>query len=318
MNARGPVGFFGKVPAQGDFVRANVSDPAALQLVHWLEDGNELLHRCGAKLEGEPLAFLFRPLEADRALVGALGPGRDAVGREFPAAVFVPMPALDLVDSFPLVPAAFSAFLRQAHELLADLDKLMSTQITDRLARLQLPGAAELAAAQALACDAAGEPGRDLQERIFGRAPGGQQYYAFRTFQVACRRARETGTARANIAIDCPCARESDVWAWLELARGLLRERTLPSFVWRHGGAAAALVLSPAAPTPAVFPFFASPPHGSQSIWPLRTPQVSAMAAASRALSPSQLAVIDRPDATVGELVASLSESHEGSGAHRI
>jgi hypothetical protein len=108
-----------------------------------------------------------------------------------------------------------------------------------------------------------------------------------------------------NIALQCPCGKESDLWVWLELARRLLRWPTPPSFVWRHSSATP-LVLSFGAPSPAILPFFASSSHPSQNIWPLTTRDELAVASASKALSATQVAGIDRRDATVDELITSL------------
>jgi type VI secretion system protein ImpM len=303
MSAHGPIGLFGKIPAQADFLRVNASDPAALALVRWLEEGNDALYRAGARLSAEPLGFLFPSFCGDRALVGAIGPGSDKVGRSFPLAVFVP--ARDLAGTFPLVPVLYRAFLDAARELLAAAAELAPPQIGERLSRLPLPGPSDAAAALTWAREAGGERARDLQQRLFTELPEGQQYYAFRTFQVACQPLRGRDPGRVNLALDCPCAREGDAWVWLELGRRALGWPQPPPFFWR-GGAAPGLVLSLGAPPPAILPFLSAPPRESQRIWPLKTRQAPAVASARKALSAAQLATMERSDVTVDELVASL------------
>jgi len=211
----------------------------------------------------------------------------------------------DLTEAFPLVPDLYRAFFEGACALLADAPTLASRQIADRLRHLQLPGSSDLAAAQSAARDAGAERVRELLQRLFGDAAG-SEHYAFWTFEVACQKVRGRDPGRVNVALDCPCARETDAWVWLELARRVLRWPAPPQFFWRNG-TDSALVLSLGSPPPAVLAFFSSPPQPSQKIWPLRTQQPSAVAAARKALSAAHLSAIERPDATVADLVASLS-----------
>ncbi len=301
----GPVGLFGKIPAQGDFLRVNASDPAALALVRWLEDGNEALHRGGAKLGPEPLGFLFRSPEGDRALVGALGPGTDKVGRSFPLTVFVSVAGRDLAAVFPIVPVLYRPLLEAARTLLAEAPGLTAPQVAGRVSQLPLPGAGDVAGAQDWARQAGRESARDLQRRLFGEPTEGQQYYAFRTFQTASQPVRGRDPGRVNLALDCPCVHEVDAWVWLELARRTLGWPLPPPFFWRDG-ASRALLLSLGAPPPALLPFLSATPRESQKIWPLRTRQAPAIAAARKALPPAHLAALDRPDVTVEDLVTSL------------
>jgi type VI secretion system protein ImpM len=304
--ARPAIGVFGKVRAQGDFLRINASDPALPAFAHFVEDGNELLHQAATPLGPEPIGFVFSAPESGRALVGGIGPGIDLVGRAYPLAIFAALPGRDLCNAFPLVPSLYRNFLQAACALLREAPDLPARQIAERITSLPLPGPSDLAAAESIAQEARSERARELQHRLFGDPASGQHYYAFRTFQVACRPVRGQDPGRINLALDCPCDREADASVWLDLARRLLQWRTPPSFFFR-GGARPALVISLGAPPPAVLPFFAAAPRGNQKIWPLTTQQPAAVFAARKSLPTSQLLAIDGPDATVGELVASLS-----------
>ena len=304
--ARPAVGLFGKIRAQGDFVRINASDPAVPPFVRWLEEGNELLHRAGTMLGPEPIGFLFAG--SDRVLVGAIGAGMDSVGRPYPLALFTALAGGELRGTFPLVPALHRGFLQGASALLGKAPDLPVREIAERLAALDLPGAPDRAAAESIACEARGERARELEQRVFGDVASGQQYYAFRTFQVGCQPLRGRDPGRVNVALDCPCERDGDLSIWLELARRLLQWPVPPSFFFRSG-ARPALVLSLGSPPPAVLPFFAAAPRGNQRIWPLTTQQAAAVSAARKSLPTSQLLVIDGPHVTVEELLTSLSVS---------
>jgi type VI secretion system protein ImpM len=304
--ARPAIGVFGKVRAQGDFLRINASDPATPAFARFLEDGNEQLHHAGTPLGPESIGFVFAAPESGRALVGALGPGMDSVGRPYPLAIFAPVPGRDLSDAFPLVPALYRGFLQSAGALLREAPDLPPRQIAERIGSLPLPGPSDLAAAESIAQEARSERARELEHRLFGDPANGQHYYAFRTFQIGCKPVRGQDPGRINLALDCPCHREADASVWLDLARRLLQWRTPPTFFFR-GGARPALVISLGKPPPAVLPFFAAAPRGNQKIWPLTTQQPAAVSVARKSLPTSQLLAIDGPNVTVGELIASLS-----------
>jgi len=302
---RPAIGVFGKIRAQGDFLRINAADPALPAFARWLEDGNELRHQAATPLAPEPFGFVFSAPDTGRALVGALGPGIDSVGRAYPLAVFAALSGRDLCNAFPLVPFLYREFLQAGSALLREAPDLPARQIAERLVGFTLPGASDSAAAEAIALEARAERAREFERRLLGDPAGGQQYYAFRTLQVACRPLRGRDPGRVNVAIDCPCERESDFAVWLELLHRLLQWPSPPSFFFRSG-ARPALVVSLGAPPPAVLPFFATAARGSQKIWPLTTEQPAAVSFARKSLPNAQILAIDGT-ATVGDLIASLS-----------
>lgn len=302
------IGVLGKIRAQGDFLRINASDPAVPAFARFLEDGNELLHAAGTLLATEPVGFVFVSTEAGRVLVGALGPGTDSVGRPYPLAVFAALAARQLSHSFPLLPSLYRGFLVAAGGLLREAPDLSSREIAARLAGLPLPGTFDVAAAESIARESRRERAAELSRRLFGDPAAGQRYYGFHTFQTACRLSRDRDPGRVNVALECPCERDSDAGVWLELARGVLRRPSVPSFFFR-GAPRPALVLSLGSPSPALLPYFAASPRGHQKIWPLTTQQPAAVAAARKALPASQLLVVDAAFATVDELICALSSA---------
>jgi type VI secretion system protein ImpM len=299
-------GVLGKIRAQGDFLRINATDPAVPAFARFLEDGNELLHEAGTQLDPEPIGFVFAAPETGRVLVGGLGPGIDSVGRPYPLAVFEALSARELSHSFPLVPSLYGGFLVAAGGLVREAPDLSPPEIVGRLADIPLPGSFDLAAAESTARESRRERAAELSRRLFGDPASGQRYYGFHTFQTACRLARDRDPGRVNVALHCPCERESDAGVWLTLARAILRRPSVPSFFFR-GPPRPALVLSLGSPSPALLSYFAASPRGHQKIWPLTTQQPAAIAAARKALPASQLLVIDAAFATVDELICALS-----------
>ncbi len=301
MIAHGQIGFFGKIPAHGDFVRANVGDPLAQRFTRWLEEASEACHKTRALVPKEPVRFLFRAAGEGRALVGALRGSQDRVGRQFPLAAFVPAQGPLVEQDFPAAPLAYGGFLAALGEAIA-ADPASPAALADRLGALRPPGPGEAARAAESARAAGSRPAREFLGPLFGEAAGGRRHYALHTFLSACTPARGREPARAETVLDCPVATEADAWAWLELARRALRWGTAPTFFLR-GGAPGRLLLSLGAPPPAVLPSLAEPRRDGPRIWPLETVLASASDAARKALGPARAATLDREDATIGEIV---------------
>ncbi|MBI5069886.1 MAG: type VI secretion system-associated protein TagF [Deltaproteobacteria bacterium] len=300
MNHGAP-GFYGKIPAQGDFVRAGIGDPLAQALVRWLEEGTAACYQVAAKIPPGPTGFLFRPAGERRALLGVLRGSGDKVGRHFPLALFVSLEGPELARDWPLAPLAHAPLLAAMAALLAEAETLGAVQLAERARALPAPPADALAAAA--------QAGRDLANAPLSRAspllggPPGPRHYALHTLRSACAPLRAREPARAEVLLDCPAPSESERWLWLSLARQVLGGALVPSFAWREGGR---LLLSLGPFPPAALPSLCEPPRDGSKVWPLTTPQESAQAAAGKALG-SLAAQVDRPDITAGELVAALA-----------
>ncbi len=293
MLATGPAGAFGKIPAQGDFLRVSAGE--GLALARWLEEGSEAAYRAGARLGAEPVRFLHR--EGRRAMLGVLAGSADKVGRAFPLAVFAPLEPAAL-EQAPLLHVASRAFFAAAEALLADAARLAPADVPARLRALPAVSADDLAAASAWATGALREGAAPLLARLGG---AGMPLYAAHAFRSGCRPARGKEPERAAAVLDCPAASDADVHAWLELARRSLG--WAPSFLW----AGSRLLVSVGPPPPAALAALASPSRDNARIWPLTTTTVAAVEAARKALGPALAATLEDPALTIGELVASLS-----------
>lgn len=303
---RAPVGLFGKIPAQGDFFRHNVGDPAVQALVAWLQDAIEPVYR--ARLALPPSArFLFRAPDAASVLVGALAASQDRVGRAFPLCAFAAVPAAELAARYPAVPLAWRRFLDAAAELVLGVAGKDGAALAAAAAALPVPGPAEVEDAEAaLRREAAAARGDDLARRLFGDLPAGALAYALATFGTAVKPVRGREPARAAVALDCPAERDVDRWAWLELARRSLGWLAPPSFFWTEGEGARVVVALGGAPA-GLLAHLCDPSRPGAKVWPLRTAQPGAIEAARKGLSPAAQRTVDAPDSTLEALVAAAA-----------
>lgn len=299
----GPIGFFGKLPAHGDFVRLNVGDPLAQRFTRWLEEASEACHRARVVLPRAPIRFLFRAAGEGRALAGALRGSQDRVGRQFPLALFAPVEGPLVERSFPALPFALGGFLAAAGEALAT-DAAAPAALAERAAALRGPGPEDAAAAEAAARAAATRPAREALPRLFPELS--PRLYAFNTFLAGCAAVRGREPARAETVLDCPALDASDAWAWLELARRALRWSGSPSWL-EAPGSPGRLLVSLGAPPPAVLSTLGEPRRDSPKVWPLVTAVAAAAEAARKALGPSRAAALEREGATFEELAAELA-----------
>jgi type VI secretion system protein ImpM len=304
VTAPGPVGFFGKIPAHGDFVRANVGDPLAQRFTRWLEEGSEACHRTRAQLPRRPVPFLFRAAGDARALVGALRGSQDRVGRAFPLAAFAAVQGSLAEQDFPAAPLAYAPFLSALCGAL-EADPQSPAALADRMASVPPPPSGGEARADDAVRAAAARPARELLG-LLGDAASGRRHYAVNTLLSACAAVRGREPARAETVLDCPVESDADAWAWLELARRALGWSGAPAFFLRPG-APGRLLLSLGSPPPAVLPSLAEPRRDSPKIWPLETSVASAIDAARRSLGPARSAALERDEATAGDVAAQVA-----------
>jgi type VI secretion system protein ImpM len=307
MIQHGPIGLFGKIPAQGDFFRLHVGDPAAQALVSWLQDAIEPVYRARLPLPAVPVRFLFRAPGVGSALVGVLGASVDRVGRAFPLCAFVPVQVGAVARSFPVLPAAYRAFTDAAAALVADAATLDGAALGARAGSLPLPAPGAMATAEEAARrDAATEPLPAMLGRLFGDLPAGAAGYALGTFDAAARPVRGREPARATLALDCPAERDLDLWTWLELARRTLSWAAPPPFFWSPG-IPGRIVISLGGPAPGLLAHLCDPARPGPRIWPLRTLQPAAIETARKGLAPALQRALDAPDGSVETFVAAAT-----------
>jgi type VI secretion system ImpM family protein len=113
-----PIGFFGKLPQFGDFVRHQAGAPIVLALDEWLREGAVAL------ADAMPWArFLFHECGSWECLVGALRPSEDRTGRRFPFAAFAQR---ECGPWHPLAPILFAGWLADLTNFLGQATELAS------------------------------------------------------------------------------------------------------------------------------------------------------------------------------------------------
>jgi type VI secretion system protein ImpM len=296
-------GLYGKIPAQGDFVRANLVDPAALEFTRWLESAQEALYRTNAVLPDVPVCFLFTAPGARNAVVGALIPSRDLVGRVFPLAVFLPVDAAALSRRFAHVPLAFVGFLGEVVRLLREAPSLSTAELTSRLRELPVPGPQQWELAEGMAQMLLEGPVGGLLASV---SDGGSAAYGFRTFLAACATDRAEPPARTRVVLECPLVGEGPA-PWLDLAcRALAWRQQPPAFLWTEA-VPQRLLLSLGAPPPALLSHLARADSRLSVVWPLRTSQRAAQEAAEQALAPTQREALASPSWSIAHVFAALT-----------
>lgn len=283
------VALFGKLPAQGDFLRLDATGPTAELLVSWLHEAIEPVHRAGLALPAAPVRFLL-VAPGGEAAVGTMIASRDKVGRAFPLCLFAGVPAASVVRQFPAVPAAAAEFCAAAEALLGRAAELAPAALAEAARALPRPrDAREVEAAVSAA--AAERPLAEVLARAFP-APDGAAAYGISTLGAALKQVRGGPPAKATLAVEATAGDDAERWLWLELVRRGLGWSAPPGLFWTGGR----LVVSLGPPPATVLAQLCDPSHPPSKIWPLRTDRAEAIAAARRGLAPEVQHALASPD----------------------
>jgi type VI secretion system ImpM family protein len=293
---------YGKIPAQGDFLRSNVVDPAAVEFSHWLEEAQETMYRTGAALPQLPVCFLHVIPQARTAVLGALLPSRDAVGRVFPLAAFIPVDTAALARSYPRAPLAYSMFLGEVARLGREASALSAAVVLERVRALPLPAPGDWALADDLSERLLERPAKGLLDPL--RVDDVGPAYGIKTLLAACRNDAQQMPAKARVVLECPLTGEGPA-PWLELSSRVLAWRQPPAFFWTEA-APPRLLLALGGPPAAVLNHLARPDPRSTLVWPLRTQQRAAAETALQTLSPAQRAALEDETLSIAQLFSAL------------
>jgi len=293
----------GKLPTQADFVRLSAGAPLAIHLHRWLEAAIEEGWKRGAT-PSEPVRFVFTAPGTETALIGALGPSQDSVGRFFPLALFVEEHAGFLAQYLASLPAAYEPFLDAATALLDEAHALRPDVLAHQISMLPQP--LPLPSLERWRRRELSE--RSSTEWLSALAVGSPEarYYAVSTFLAGCRAEQHQERGPLHIVLECPLSSQTGPFPWLELAARLLRWRHAPPALLWTAGASARLWLGLGIATPVLLAPWLRP-GPTQSVWPLSTSRPQALARAKEALSASQRLAIDSSTASLEELIDALA-----------
>jgi type VI secretion system protein ImpM len=257
----------------------------------------------------EPAFFFFRSPNARNALVGVFSPSRDSVGRQYPMVIFALLDLPGIAPRFPVVPVMYASFLASACNIIGQGPQLTAARLGDLVRALVPPTAADYPAADVVCRRTLDTtPAAEIQRRLFGEPSSGKQYYAFRTFLNACDPVRAKEPTKTNVTLDCPIGGDTDLFAWLDVARRVLRwsSASPPSFFWTEG-LQPRLILPLGPPPPPTLLYLARPDHGGAKLWPLVTERPDAIEAARQQLSQPHRRAIDEPATSLELLLATLA-----------
>jgi type VI secretion system protein ImpM len=305
MTADGSAGLFGKIPAQGDFVRLNASTPAALAFDVFLQESLDALRRAGSQLVPEPVRFAFFHLASKSGIYGVFAPSQDAVGRSYPLSVFAALPE-DV--GVAVVPLGARDFLDSAGDLLAAGATLSSTDLCARARGLDAP--ADLGAGrQSLRRSLDDRGAAWLWQVLFPEGPVEGMAYALRTLKTACDAVKGRPPSSPGVVLDCPAPNIQAALFWLALVDGRLGWKgAAPSFFWSASdGGRMLIALGP--PPAALLTFLARPDSSSNKLWPLRTGVATAREAAARDLDAGVRQVATAPDGSLLDVVTAVEKA---------
>ncbi|MCA9574644.1 MAG: type VI secretion system-associated protein TagF [Myxococcales bacterium] len=287
------VSFFGKVPSEGDFLRAPSKSAAAIAFENWTHEAYGSLR--GAGLAGVPApVYCVVPDQASGCFVyAAMVPSVDSVGRAFPFVVTCTVPAAEVAVRASVLPIACDRFFNDVATLGEQLDGLDRDSIIRRVASIAPVSASEEQYADTV-CDRTSSSVFTAEFETTNFHSAAERYYAYRTLRLA-------GVSKqGGITLDCPLNRDVDLFVWAEIIHAVRLWRAAP-MVWTIDPEPRLLVSLGAQPTSAVRQLFRADARDA-SYWNLKTDNATALEEASNVMA--RLAAWDR----VGEPISMLIE----------
>lgn len=312
------VGYYGKVPAYGDFIRYRAGGKEIQHLDQWLQEGLNAASTSlggGWKEEcrrGPTYRFVFHPDGGEESVVGVCAPSEDRSGRVYPFVVF------GAVDRgvFPVRPAmmpiAFSEFLEQAEgvagrtgaysdqdELVSDVEALYGSIPRDyELYRNNYLSVLEQQSCQGFWSELSGAGGRD------------RTYALFRNLVEWMRPFRDTDLGLPRSGLKYPLMpRAADIeWQvvfWAELTCELVgHPACTPTLFWSlDADARPGLFLFFRQPSPRSYVHLVRPDMESDSVWDLAIDDVAYGEDAHDELLAEYNACLDDPSMSLAELL---------------
>ncbi|WP_224363343.1 type VI secretion system-associated protein TagF [Hyalangium versicolor] len=302
------VALLGKAPCQGDFIRWNAADPVSAQFHKWLEEGHEAVRRANLTLPAEPICFVYTAAGGRQALVGMMAPSSDKVGRQFPLCVYVPLELGPVSGNAATLHGSHQAFFAEARKFLADAAKLSADDLMKRLEGLGPHAAGDASAADTYRRRAVAAPASALVGQFTGDgAPPGAQYYAFRTFMMACAAERGKEPSKPGVTLDCPFPEVTGPYPWVEMARRMLQWRGMTPALFWHMGPSPRLLVSLGPPSSTLLLHLAKREHSSMKLWPLRTKATNAIETAKQALNSKQRQALDDASSTAESVILAFA-----------
>ena len=282
------VGFFGKIPAKGDFVRHNVADEAARAFEQYIQESNDALRGQDGTMPENAIRTVFTKAGSDKTVIAVLVPSEDKVGRKYPLVIFTLTNAAQTPAQFSTLPVAWAPFLEGASRLGERAQEMEVDQLKASVGALPIPSVGEVTAAEEMCRRALQHPlGDELHARLFGGGKPDAHLYAYQTFLTACQDAAKDDPSKAATVLDCPVRVDVDLFVWLELTKRVFGfPKSHPSYFWVEDPAPRLLLSLGSSPL-AMLQFLSDPSIDNQRLWPLTTEREKAIEAAKSSLGPA-------------------------------
>jgi type VI secretion system protein ImpM len=290
------VGFTGKIPACGDFVRQHVGNKVSSELERWLSASSQNLYHGKHDLGAARIRFVFSAAGCEDVAVGSLVKSQDRVGRSYPLAIFTSLSASDAMAQLAALPAAYEPFFVSAEAVLERASDLPLESLRERVASLSAPTAGQqLAAAQASAQKLDASDAAAALRSALSDQPEPAVYYALLTLCTATGAVLLGPASGPPTVLDCPVSGELGPSLWLALTAARLRwTQGALSLLWT-AAEAPRLLLALGYASDQLLTFSATKLHQSTRLWPLTTERPEAIERARVLLEPKlgPLRVVD-------------------------
>lgn len=282
----GLVGFIGKIPACGDFVRQHIGSKISAELERWLNASTQNLYAGKHDLGPACLRFVFSAPGCDDVAVGTLNKSVDSVGRSYPLAIFTSLSAAEMMAQPAALPTAFATFLDQAENLLAQVSTLPIETLRERVTGLTPPSQQEIEAAAQHATTQLGnvDAASAISNALDGE-PEDAGYYALLTLCTATSAVPLAPASGAPTVLDCPLEPQLGPALWLSLTAARLRwTQGALSLLWAADATRLLIALGHASDQ--MLSLYVAKLHTSTRLWPLTTTRPEAIARAKTLLEP--------------------------------
>jgi type VI secretion system ImpM family protein len=314
-----PVAAFGKVPAAGDFIRANANVEPIPALESWITAGME---SAGERIQGwseqflagAPYAFMFRaPRNAapGKVAVGVIRPSRDAVGRKFPITICTVIDASSVVAQPHLMPLVLGDFLEQATAAQVDHARNQG-ELTQAISYVRDVDLSQLGyATQEYQQWVSSTSILSALAAIYGHGGQGTVVHALHTIAeaVAAFRGQENPTTPLSLRLPLGSGGPAAAVFWMDLVRNAARWRaTVPTCFWSSDGMSGSLLLQLGDPPTSSLGQLWAPDPDSDHVCDLTSPSSVDPSRFVSRLSPPVAQVATRLDVAVQHLVAAMAQ----------
>ncbi|MGE0326100.1 MAG: type VI secretion system-associated protein TagF [Polyangiaceae bacterium] len=313
------VGYFGKLPKAGDFLRGGVAGEPASGFERWIEQG--MVYGSTRRGDWQPAfdtgsvhGFIYRAppnVGAVSVIVGVIRPSRDTVGRRFPLVLFSQVPEPVLAGAPHIAPLLLGDFFELASELLLEAHEMTPDEFRSAVAGIPAPRIDQLATYVAEYNEwVSATPLSTPLSVTYGEPEGAAIPHAIDTLIqcVAPFIGQEPMSTPLSARLPLGAGGVASAAFWIDVARRIARwRRTVPSAFWSASEADGTLLLQLGATPHSSLAELWSPDPDSDHVCDLtRAPRVSREQILGR-LPPGVSQALVSPESPVGYFLQSLT-----------